>query len=165
MPAHQDSSDSIRRWWSANAYSMNEILHAMLSEEECIRSPRFSDDPSSYAICRVLEEHVWQLTDRQQQYGRNEMLIPVQSVASIIADEMWHPFYVFQYFSIIIWVAGDAYYTYAICIGLITWFSIVTSAYETHQNMKRLADIAHFSSMVGPISTMPLLLHLRYRHA
>lgn len=97
----------------------------------------------------MLEDHEWQLTDRQQRYGTNEMAIPVKSVASLVADEMWHPFYVFQYFSILIWVAGDAYYTYAICIGLITWFSIITSAVETHQNMKRLADIAQFSCMVS----------------
>jgi hypothetical protein len=100
----------------------------------------------------VLEDHEWQLSDRQQHYGTNEMAIPVKSVAALIADEMWHPFYVFQYFSIIIWVAGDQYYTYAVCILVITWFSIITSAVETHQNMKRLADIAHFSCMVGPQS-------------
>jgi magnesium-transporting ATPase (P-type) len=97
----------------------------------------------------VLEDREWQLSDRQQHYGTNEMAIPVKSVAALIADEMWHPFYVFQYFSIIIWVAGDQYYTYAVCILVITWFSIITSAIETHQNMKRLADIAHFSCMVG----------------
>lgn len=105
---------------------------------------------AALAACgRVLEEHDWQLGDRQQHYGSNEMAIPVKSVAALIADEMWHPFYVFQYFSIIIWVAGDQYYTYAVCILVITWFSIITSAVETHQNMKRLADIAHFSCMVG----------------
>eukprot|EP00775_Hariotina_reticulata_P010483 gene10483-10642_t len=85
---------------------------------------------------------------RQQRYGTNEMPIPVKSIAAIIADEMWHPFYVFQYFSIVVWVAGDAYYTYSVCIFLMTWFSIITSAVETHNNMKRLADIAHFTCMV-----------------
>jgi len=43
--------------------------------------------------------------------GPNEMPIPIKSIAAIIADEMWHPFYVFQYFPIVVWVAGDAYYT------------------------------------------------------
>lgn len=32
----------------------------------------------------------------------------------------------------------------AICIAVITWFSIVSAALETHRNMRRLADIAHF---------------------
>jgi cation-transporting ATPase 13A3/4/5 len=104
-------------------------------------------------LCRVLEDHDWQLSDRQQRYGTNEMPIPVKSIAAIIADEMWHPFYVFQYFSIVVWVAGDAYYTYSVCIFLMTWFSIITSAVETHNNMKRLADIAHFTCMVSGSST------------
>lgn len=78
------------------------------------------------------------------------MSIPVKSVAALVADEMWHPFYVFQYFSIIIWVVGDQYYIYAVCIFLITAFSIITSSLETHQNMKRLAELAHYTCMVGP---------------
>jgi cation-transporting ATPase 13A3/4/5 len=100
-------------------------------------------------VCRVLEEHEWQLGQRQQRYGTNEMSIPVKSVAALVADEMWHPFYVFQYFSVIIWVAGDQYYIYAVCIFLITWFSIITSAIETHNNMRRLAELAHYTCTVG----------------
>jgi len=53
-----------------------------------------------------------------------------------------------QYFSIVVWVAGDSYWTYAICIFVITWFSIITSAVEAHSNMKRLADIAYFATEV-----------------
>lgn len=97
---------------------------------------------------RALEEPTWRLSERGGRYGPNEMAIPVRSVAALIADEMWHPFYVFQYFSIIIWVAGDSYITYAVCIFAITWFSIITSALETHANARRLADIAHFTCMV-----------------
>lgn len=99
---------------------------------------------------RVLEDHEWQLAERQQRYGTNEMRIPVKGVAALVADEMWHPFYVFQYFSVVIWVAGDQYYIYAVCIFLITAFSIITSSVETHQNMKRLAELAHYTCTVGP---------------
>jgi cation-transporting ATPase 13A3/4/5 len=97
----------------------------------------------------VLEEREWRLPERQQRYGTNEMAIPVKSIAALVADEMWHPFYVFQYFSVVIWVAGDQYYVYAVCIMLITWFSIVTSAVETHQNMRRLAELAHYTCLVS----------------
>lgn len=98
--------------------------------------------------CRVLEDHEWQLTQRQQRYGTNEMRIPVKGIAALVAEEMWHPFYVFQYFSVVIWIAGDQYYTYAVCIFLITWFSIITSAVEAHRNMKRLAELAHYTCTV-----------------
>lgn len=98
--------------------------------------------------CRVFDDHPWKLNERQQRYGTNEMKIPVKSIAVLVAEEMWHPFYVFQYFSVIIWIAGDEYYVYAVCIFLITWFSIITSAVETHRNMKRLAELAHYTCTV-----------------
>jgi hypothetical protein len=45
----------------------------------------------------VLDEVAdWSVDDRQMRYGANEMRIPVKSVAALIFDEMWHPFYVFQ---------------------------------------------------------------------
>lgn len=72
------------------------------------------------------------------------MRIPVKSLASLVFDEMWHPFYFFQYCSIFIWVVGDAYYTYSVCIFSITWFSIISAAVEAHQNLKRLSNIAYF---------------------
>jgi magnesium-transporting ATPase (P-type) len=103
-------------------------------------------------IHRVLEDHEWQLAERQQRYGTNEMRVPVKGVAALVADEMWHPFYVFQYFSVVIWVAGDQYYIYAVCIFLITAFSIITSSVETHRNMKRLAELAHYTCSVRPWS-------------
>ena len=65
---------------------------------------------------------------------------------SALSSQMWHPFYVFQYFSIVVWVWGDQYYSYSVCIFVITWFSIITSAVESYRNRKRLADIAHFET-------------------
>ncbi|KAG2500541.1 hypothetical protein HYH03_001317 [Edaphochlamys debaryana] len=99
----------------------------------------------------VEEAAEWDLGERQLRYGTNEMAIPVKSIFTLIFDEMWHPFYVFQYFSILIWIVGDAYYSYAVCIAAITWFSIVSAAVEAHRNMKRLADIAHFECDVDVI--------------
>ncbi|PNW86612.1 hypothetical protein CHLRE_02g093700v5 [Chlamydomonas reinhardtii] len=99
----------------------------------------------------VEEAQEWDLGGRQLRYGTNEMAIPVKSIPMLIFDEMWHPFYVFQYFSILIWIVGDAYYSYAVCIAVITWFSIISAAYEAHQNMKRLAEIAHFECEVDVV--------------
>jgi hypothetical protein len=72
-----------------------------------------------------------------------------------------------KYFSILVWVVGDAYWTYAVCIFVITWFSIVTSAVEAHNNMRRLADIAYFetearacwvgSSLLPPVPASPVV--------
>lgn len=53
-----------------------------------------------------LDEPSWDLLDRQMRYGSNEMAIPITSIPMIIFKEMWHPFYVFQYFAVIIWIVG-----------------------------------------------------------
>jgi hypothetical protein len=45
-------------------------------------------------------------------------------------------------------VVGDQYYTYAVCIMVITWFSIITESVEAHSNAKRLAEIAHYMCRV-----------------
>ena len=55
----------------------------------------------------------------------------------------------FQYASILIWVLGDQYYSYSVCIFVITAVSITSSAWETHQNARRLADMAYFSWCAG----------------
>ncbi len=53
-----------------------------------------------------LDEPSWDLIDRQMRYGSNEMAIPVTTIPQLIFTEMWHPFYVFQYFAVIIWIVG-----------------------------------------------------------
>ena len=60
--------------------------------------------------------------------------------------------------SLRIW--ADQYYTYSVCIFVITWFSIITSAVESYRNRRRLADIAHFECDVealrgGRFVTLP----------
>ena len=47
--------------------------------------------------------HTYMLLLVPYRYGSNEMPIPVKSIPQLIFDEMWHPFYVFQYFSIYVW--------------------------------------------------------------
>jgi hypothetical protein len=80
-------------------------------------------------------------------YGANEMAIPVKSIPTLVFDEMWHPFYVFQYFAVLVWLV-EAYFTFSAVILAITWFSIITNALEAHRNMERLARIAHYACRV-----------------
>jgi hypothetical protein len=57
---------------------------------------------SAVGRCTDLDEPEWDLLDRQMRYGTNEMAIPVASMPSLIFAEMWHPFYVFQYFAVLV---------------------------------------------------------------
>ncbi|GLC61164.1 hypothetical protein PLESTB_001725200 [Pleodorina starrii] len=101
----------------------------------------------SAAAVAAEQQQQWDLAERQLRYGTNEMAIPVKSIPMLVFNEMWHPFYVFQYASIIIWIVGE-YYTYSVCIAAITWFAIIYAATLAHNNAKRLADIAAYECEV-----------------
>ncbi|KAH7618816.1 putative Polyamine-transporting ATPase 13A3 [Nannochloris sp. 'desiccata'] len=89
----------------------------------------------------------WERADRHALYGANELSIPVKSPLELLAEEMIHPFYVFQYASVLIWCL-EAYYSYSLIIVAITMFSILTTVYQTYRYRKRLAALAHYTCEV-----------------
>lgn len=85
--------------------------------------------------------------DRTLAFGKNSVNLKQKTVTEILFDEALHPFYVFQIFSIILWLADDYYY-YAGCIFLISVLSIIDTVIETKKNSEKLADISHFNCEV-----------------
>ncbi|KAM9116106.1 polyamine-transporting ATPase 13A2 isoform 1-T1 [Pangshura tecta] len=81
---------------------------------------------------------------RRKVYGPNLIDVPVKSYLRLLVDEVLNPFYIFQVFSIILWLC-DTYYYYAACIFVISAVSIGLSLYETRkqsvtlQNMVKMA--------------------------
>lgn len=97
-------------------------------------------------------------SERRALYEANELVIPVKSVPVLMAEEMIHPFFIFQYASVAIWCA-QAYYSYSLIIVSITLFSIITNVVSSYQYRKRLAAIAHYTCEVqvlqnGRVSTV-----------
>lgn len=84
---------------------------------------------------------------RLEIFGENKIEINEKSAAQLLADEVLHPFYIFQVFSIFLWLADDYYY-YAGCIFIISLVSIINSLIETKSTMKRLQEISKFSCEV-----------------
>ena len=80
---------------------------------------------------------------RERLFGRNMIEIEQKSVLQLLVDEAFHPFYVFQLASLILW-SLDEYYYYAVCIFLISVISIITTLLETRSTMQRLRDISRF---------------------
>ena len=80
---------------------------------------------------------------REKIFGKNEIDIEMKSTVQLLLDEAFHPFYVFQIASIILW-SMDEYYYYAGCIFVISIVSITTTLVETKQTMKRLREISRF---------------------
>ncbi|PGH05980.1 hypothetical protein AJ79_06669 [Helicocarpus griseus UAMH5409] len=80
---------------------------------------------------------------REQVFGSNIIDIQQKSIPQIMVDEAFHPFYIFQIASLILW-SMDQYYYYAACIFFISVFSITATTIETKSTMERLREISHF---------------------
>lgn len=76
-------------------------------------------------------------------FGSNLIDIEQKSVFRLLVDEVFHPFYVFQIASLVLW-SMDEYYYYAIAIFLMSFGSITTTLIETRATMKRLREISRF---------------------
>lgn len=79
---------------------------------------------------------------RVQVFGLNNLEIRQPSILKLLHDEVLHPFYIFQVFSIILW-SYDDYLYYATAIFLISVFSVAEALVETRKGFKRLAEIAN----------------------
>ncbi|KAK2742253.1 p-type ATPase [Colletotrichum kahawae] len=80
---------------------------------------------------------------REVVFGNNLIDIEQKSIPRLLVDEVFHPFYVFQIASLILW-SLDEYYYYAVAIFLMSFGSIATTLIETRATMKRLREISRF---------------------
>uniref|UniRef100_A0A8B9LR69 ATPase cation transporting 13A2 n=1 Tax=Astyanax mexicanus TaxID=7994 RepID=A0A8B9LR69_ASTMX len=80
-------------------------------------------------------------SSRQQIFGDNIIDVPVKSYGQLLFEEVLNPFYMFQVFSIILWMS-DRYYYYAVCIFVISFISIAVSLYEIRKQSTTLRQMA-----------------------
>jgi cation-transporting P-type ATPase 13A2 len=83
----------------------------------------------------------------QAQYGRNAMELPPVSFWDILAGIIFHPFYLFQYFAVAVWIAED-YIEYSVVILVITFGAVYLTTSETMFNLSSLHELAGRSQMV-----------------
>lgn len=113
-----------------------------------------------FIICNSWKDPAWTDTEairagidtevkesREQVFGKNEIDIEQKSTGQLLLDEAFHPFYVFQIASLILWSA-DEYYYYAACIFVISVASITATLVETRATMARLREISKFECNV-----------------
>uniref|UniRef100_A0A8D3CZN7 ATPase cation transporting 13A2 n=1 Tax=Scophthalmus maximus TaxID=52904 RepID=A0A8D3CZN7_SCOMX len=74
-------------------------------------------------------------------YGPNLIDVPVKPYFKLLFEEVLNPFYVFQFFSITLWMI-DEYYFYAVCILFLSILSISISLYETRKQSITLHNMA-----------------------
>lgn len=85
--------------------------------------------------------------NRELVFGKNLIDIKEKTIPQLLVDEAFHPFYIFQVASLILW-SLDEYYYYAACIFLISVVSITMTLIETRSTMKRLREISRFECNV-----------------
>lgn len=85
-------------------------------------------------------------------FGNNEIEIPMPTIPSLLLREILHPFYIFQIFSIILWLLED-YWGYSIVIFVAALLSTSSTVYSIRKNAQRLRKMAAFDV---PIKTLKL---------
>lgn len=85
---------------------------------------------------------------RQLVFGKNEIVVPMRGMLALLFLEVLNPFYVFQFFSFILWFADDYLY-YAMAILILSAISIITTVIQT-----RNVSISPFDMILNNISVL-----------
>ncbi|XP_037693947.1 probable cation-transporting ATPase 13A3 isoform X1 [Choloepus didactylus] len=100
----------------------------------------------------IYEKHSAGLTKgmhayRKLLYGVNEITVKVPSVFKLLIKEVLNPFYIFQLFSVILWIT-DEYYYYAVAIVIMSLVSVISSLYSIRKQYVMLHDMVAAHSTV-----------------
>ncbi|GMM37042.1 putative acid anhydride hydrolase [Saccharomycopsis crataegensis] len=87
----------------------------------------------------------YETEDRKLIFGSNSLDLKESSISELLVKEILHPFYIFQIFSIVLWLLDDYYY-YAFCIFFISIVSVVQSLIETRETMRKLKEISKLNN-------------------
>eukprot|EP01133_Synstelium_polycarpum_P011199 gene11199-13056_t len=90
-------------------------------------------------------EQYWRQKDL---FGQNIIDVPLKSVFRLLLDEVLHPFFIFQIYSIALWCT-EAYYIYAGAILFIATVSAALTLRETRNNLIQLNTIARYTCQVN----------------
>lgn len=85
---------------------------------------------------------------RRAVYGSNIIDVPLQTISSLIFTEVLNPFYVFEFFSFILWYLDD-YLSYASAIFVMSLVSIITAVIQTRRNQRNLRSTVHSSDVAN----------------
>ena len=83
----------------------------------------------------------------EEVYGNNLLDVKVPSWSNILMNEVLRPFFVFQIYSVGLWIAEEYYY-FSFCILIIAIVSIYSTVLETQESLQRIAEMSHFETEV-----------------
>jgi hypothetical protein len=91
------------------------------------------------------------------QYGYNKMKVPEQTFAEIGIRHLLSPFYLFQYFAVIVWYI-EAYWLFASLILVITLSAVYFTTQESVYNLKQLRELVGSHKKVDVMNSKYRLL-------
>ena len=94
-------------------------------------------------------------------YGPCELDVKIDSVLELLKKEFKDPFYMFQLFSVVLWLFND-YVNYAIVIILITIISIYKSIKEIRDNLISIHETAKIETTVNLFRNEVILFTFLY---
>ena len=83
-------------------------------------------------------------------YGKNEIIVPMESLLVLFFKEILTPFYIFQVFSLTFWFL-DNYWKYSLAITITSILSLSSALYQTRTNQKKLRDTIVTSDIVTTV--------------
>ena len=92
-------------------------------------------------LCNGLKENEYKLI--LNIFGKSQLNIEIPSYFKLLFKELSDPFYLFQIFSVILWLNND-YKAYACVIIFATIVSLIEAVYETRINLFNLQEMAKF---------------------
>ncbi|KXX81745.1 Vacuolar cation-transporting ATPase YPK9 [Madurella mycetomatis] len=142
------------------SYLLDEEQDPILNDLRMInyRYVRFYFHPirDKFLLCNGWKDPLWssvheirtgldseEKSHRDVVFGSNLIDIEQKSMFKLLVDEVFHPFYVFQIASLVLW-SLDQYYFYAVAIFIMSVGSITTALIETRSTMRRLREISRF---------------------
>jgi len=84
---------------------------------------------------------------RRGLFGSNLAQVPVKSHLQLLLDEVLHPFYIFQVWSVVVWYL-EPYILYATTIAVISIISALFALFSTRRNLLNIQAMAQFSCPV-----------------
>ncbi|KAG0214920.1 hypothetical protein BGX28_001126 [Mortierella sp. GBA30] len=82
--------------------------------------------------------------ERSMVFGQNVIDVQEKTVGQLLVQEILHPFYIFQVFSMALWYVDDYIY-YAACILVISTVSVISELIETKKTMRRMRNMSKFT--------------------
>ncbi|PIK51127.1 putative cation-transporting ATPase 13A3-like [Apostichopus japonicus] len=85
---------------------------------------------------------------RRQIYGRNEIFVELKTIPVLIFQEALNPFYVFQIYSVCLWIFGYNYIIFSVAIVVMSLISIMATVYNTRKQATTLRKMVRSEGKV-----------------